>query len=264
VDCIARIDQINHKWEVPIQLTNEISARLSLWTSETLKAAEQPATNHDHINTLQLQTSVGWGHFHKGFITTDLQNLVNTQTDKPQNAFEQMQWSCDMIQCMWDSEAEHWKCHNRDKHITTSAETNFKKQEKLLLQAQELLQTKHLLPPCYKKMFLSYTKLTKKRTNNLETWVNTTKQMVHYLLNVNNQADDDPINNTQSDSSNTDTDHAAPQGLPTLPGSEASQVPPNITKVDLINRFIIIIIINTIVQQHLLQIRTIAGIPQST
>jgi hypothetical protein len=79
------------------------------------------------------------------------------------------------------------------------------------------------------KMFLSYTKLTKKCTNNLETWVNTTKQTVHYLLNVNNQADNDPINDTQSDSSNTDTDHPAPQGLPTLPGSEASQVSPNIT-----------------------------------
>jgi hypothetical protein len=103
------------------------------------------------------------------------------------------------------------------------------KQEKLLLQAQELLQTKHLLPPCYRKVFLSYTKLTKKRTNNLETWVNTTKQTVHYLLNVNNQADNDPINNTQSGASSTDTDHPAPQGLPTLHGSEASQVPPNIT-----------------------------------
>jgi hypothetical protein len=200
-----------------------------LWTSETLQAADRPATNHDHINALQLQTRVGWGCFLKGFITTDLQKVVNTQTDKPQNAFEQMQWSCDMIQCLWDSEAEHWKCQNGGKRRTTSAETNSKKQEKLLLQAQELLQTKHLLPPHYKKMFLSYTKLAKKRTNNLKTWVNTTKQAVHYLLNVNNQADYDPINNTQSDASNTDTNHPAPQGLPTPPSSEASQVSLNIT-----------------------------------
>jgi hypothetical protein len=79
-------------------------------------------------------------------------------------------------------------------------------------------------------MFPSYAKLNNKRTNNLETWVNTTKQTVHYLLNVNNQADDDP-NNEELDSSsnNTDTTHPAQQGLPTLPGSEASQVPPNIT-----------------------------------
>jgi hypothetical protein len=50
------------------------------------------------------------------------------------------------------------------------------------------------------------------------------------LLNVNNQADDDPNNDTQLDSSNnTDTTHPAQQGLPTPPGSEASQVQPNIT-----------------------------------
>jgi hypothetical protein len=108
-------------------------------------------------------------------------------------------------------------------------ETNAKKQEKLLLQAQELLKAKHLLPPCYNKMFLSYTKLAKKRTNNLETWVNTTKQTVHYLLNVNNQADNNPTNNAQSDTSNTDNDHPTPEGLPTPLSSEASQVPPNIT-----------------------------------
>jgi hypothetical protein len=80
------------------------------------------------------------------------------------------------------------------------------------------------------KMFPSYAKLIKKRTRKLETWVNTTKQTVHYLLNVNNQADDDPNNDTQSDSSNnTDTTHPTQQGLPTPTGSEASQVPPNIT-----------------------------------
>jgi hypothetical protein len=80
-----------------------------------------------------------------------------------------------------------------------------KKWEKLLMQAHELPQTKHLLPPRYKK-----TKLAKKRTRNLETWVNTTKQTVHYLLNVNNQADDDPTNDTPSDScNNTNTTHPA-------------------------------------------------------
>jgi hypothetical protein len=79
-------------------------------------------------------------------------------------------------------------------------------------------------------MFPSYAKLNKKQTRNVETWVNTTKQTVHYLLNVNNQADDDPNNDTQSDASiNTDTTHPAQQGLPTLTGSEASQIPPNIT-----------------------------------
>jgi hypothetical protein len=134
-----------------------------------------------------------------------------------------------MIQCVWESEAEHWKCRSGDKHRTTLEETNARKREKLLLQAQELLKAKHLLPPRYNKMFLSYTELAKKRTNNLETWVNTTEQTIHYLLNINNHADDYPTNNTQSDTSNTDNDHPAPQGLPTLPSSEASQVPLNIT-----------------------------------
>jgi hypothetical protein len=131
---------------------------------------------------------------------------------------------------VWDSETEHWQCRNGDKHGTTPEETNHKKREKLLMQAQELLQTKHLLPPRYKKMFPYYAKLHKKRTRNIETWVNTTKQTVHYLLNVNNQADDDPNNDTQSDASDdTDTTHTTQQGLPTPTGSEASQVPPNIT-----------------------------------
>jgi hypothetical protein len=113
-DCIAQIDQINHKWEVPMELTKEISVQLSSWTSETLQAADQLATNHDHINSLESQTRVGWGRFLKGFITTDLQKVVNNQINKPQNAFEQMQRSCDLIQCLWDSEAEHWKCCNGD------------------------------------------------------------------------------------------------------------------------------------------------------
>jgi hypothetical protein len=41
----------------------------------------------------------------------------------------------------------------------------------------------------------AYSRLTKKHTQNLETWVNTTQQTVHYLLN----ADDNPNNNTQLD-----------------------------------------------------------------
>jgi hypothetical protein len=73
-------------------------------------------------------------------------------------------------------------------------------------------------------------KLQSKRTRNLETWVNTTQQTVHYLLNVNNQADDDPANEVYPATSiQIDIPHPAPQGLPTPPGSEASQVPPNTT-----------------------------------
>jgi hypothetical protein len=117
-----------------------------------------------------VQAKVGWGRFLKGFIATDLQSMVNTQKETPQNTFEQMQWTCETIQWMWDLEAEHWKCCNGDKHGTTPVETDQKKQEKLLMQAQELLQTKHQLPPRYKKMFPSYAKLNKNQTRNLETW----------------------------------------------------------------------------------------------
>jgi hypothetical protein len=231
-DCIARIDQINHKWKVPTPIAQHILSQLALSTSGTPVPGDQAATNPDYANALRMQAKVGWGCFLKGFIATDLQRVVNTQKESqpPQNAFEQMRWTCETIQCMWDSEAEHWRCHNGDKHGTTPAETDQKKREKLLAQAQELIQTKHQLPPRYKKMFPSYAKLIKKRTRNLETWVNTTKQTVHYLLNVNNQADDDPNNDTQSESShNTDTTRPTQQGLPTPPDCKASQVPPNIT-----------------------------------
>jgi hypothetical protein len=78
-------------------------------------------------------------------------------------------------------------------------------------------------------MFPAYSKLIKKRTQNLETWVNTTQQTVHYLLNVNNQADNDPNNTTQPDLPNQTGAQPLVNGLPTPPGSEASQVPPNIT-----------------------------------
>jgi hypothetical protein len=75
-------------------------------------------------------------------------------------------------------------------------------------------------------MVPAYSKLIKKRTQNLETWVNTTQQTVRYLLNVNNQADDDHI---QLELPNQTGTHLPANGLPTPPGSEASQVPPNIT-----------------------------------
>jgi hypothetical protein len=186
-------------------MAQQILSQLTSWTSDTPVAVEPAAINPLHTNALRAQTKVGWGCFLKGFIASDLQSAVNAQTDTPQNAFKQIRWSCELIQCVWDSEAEHWKSRNGDKHSTTPAETDQKKREKLLTQAQELLQTKHLLLSRYKKMFQSYAKLNNKRTNNLETWVNTTKQTVHYLLNVNNQADDDP-NNEQSDLSSNDTD----------------------------------------------------------
>jgi hypothetical protein len=133
-----------------------------------------------------------------------------------------------MIQCVWDSEHEHWKLRNGDKHGHTTQETDTIKREQLLATARELLQTRQDLPPRYRKMLPAYSKLTKKRTKNLETWVNTTQQTVHYLLNVRNQADDDPNDDTQPHATAPATTPPT-NGLPTPSGSEASQVPPNTT-----------------------------------
>jgi hypothetical protein len=77
-------------------------------------------------------------------------------------------------------------------------------------------------------MLPAYSKLTKKRTKNLKTWVNTTQQTVHYLLNVRKQADDDPNNDTQPNAIALGTTPPT-NGLPTPSGSEASQVSPNTT-----------------------------------
>jgi hypothetical protein len=187
----------------------------------------QIATNPTHTKAVESQTSIGWGCFFKGFCATELQNVVNTHPEALLNRFKQLQWTTEMIQCVWDSEAEHWKTRNGDKHSHTPAETNSNKRKHLLAIARDLIQTKHQLPPRYKKMFPAYSKLIKKCTQNLETWVNTTQQTVHYLLNVNNQADND--NTTQPEVLNQTGTHLPVNGLPTPPGSEASQVPLNIT-----------------------------------
>jgi hypothetical protein len=155
--------------------------------------------------------------------------VVNTHREAPLNKFEQLQWTSEVIQCIWDFEAEHWRTRNGDKHGHMPMETDSKKHDQLLAIARDLIETQHQLPPRYKKMFPAYSKLIKKRMQNLETWVNTMQQTVHYLLNMNNQADDDPNNITQPDSPNQTGTHLPANGLPTPPGSEASQVPPNIT-----------------------------------
>jgi hypothetical protein len=97
-----------------------------------------------------------------------------------------------MIQCVWDSELEHWRLRNSDKHSHTIAETDANKRKQLLATTKELLQAQDKLPSRYRKLFPAYSKLTKKQTKNLETWINMTQQTVHYLLNVRNQVDDDP------------------------------------------------------------------------
>jgi hypothetical protein len=129
------------------------------------------------------------------------------------NKFE---YTCKIIQCIWGSESKHWKLQNRDKYGHTSKATEDNKRARLLTAAAVLLQNQHKLPPKYKKLFPNLLKLQPKHTWNLETWVNTTQQTVYYLLNVNNQADDDPADDTHLEASiPTDTPHPAPQGLST-------------------------------------------------
>jgi hypothetical protein len=147
-------------------------------------ATEQIATSPDYTEAIKSQTHRGWGQFFKGFSTTGLQKwTTHTQHNRPLNTFKQLTWTSEVIQCVWDSESEHWKQQNGDKHGLTTAETDARKREQLLAAARELVETQHKLPPRYRTIFPAYSKLTKKRTKNLETWVNTT----HYLLKVKNK-----------------------------------------------------------------------------
>jgi hypothetical protein len=98
--CIAQIDQINRKWAVPTQITRQILSQLTSWASDTPVTVEPVAINPVHTNALQAQTKVVWGCFLKGFIASDLQSAVNAQIDIHQNAFEQIRWSCKLIQCV--------------------------------------------------------------------------------------------------------------------------------------------------------------------
>jgi hypothetical protein len=119
----------------------------------------QIATNVAHIKAVESQTSLGWGRFFKGFCATELQNVVNTQCEAPLNRFRQLQWTSEVIQSVWDFEAEHWKTRNGNKHGHTPAETNSNKREHVLAVAKDLIQTQYQLPPRYKKMFPAYAKL---------------------------------------------------------------------------------------------------------
>jgi hypothetical protein len=197
---LAQIDLINLRWKVPDPVQTGIQVHLTAWvTEDTEPLAELIATNLDYTAALQAQTQIGSGHFFKGFCTSEIQKIINTQRDGPLNAFKQLRWTSNIVQCVLVLELEHWKLRNSDKHGHTIQETDTIKREQLLATTCELLQTQHNLPPRYRKMLPAYSKLTKKHTKNLKTWINTTQQTIHYLLNVRNQADDDPNDDTRPD-----------------------------------------------------------------
>jgi hypothetical protein len=135
-DCLAQINLINLRWNVPEPISTSIQAQLTTWTNRDPEPpAEQIATNLHHTPAIQAQTQVRWGHFFKGFCTSEIQTVINTQCNGPLNAFEQL---CKIIQCMWDSELEYCKLLNGNKHSHTIAETDAIKHEQLLATTSKL------------------------------------------------------------------------------------------------------------------------------
>jgi hypothetical protein len=147
-ECLTRIGQINIKWQIPTHLAVNISLQLGAWVSnEQSPPITEAATNQTHLAALQSQACIGWGQFFKGFCATDFQQVINEQTSDLKNAFKQIQWTCEIVQCVWDSEVEHWKLQNGDKHSHTPQETDNKKRAQLLTAALVLLQNHKL--PCH-------------------------------------------------------------------------------------------------------------------
>jgi hypothetical protein len=93
--------------------------------------------------------------------------------------FEQIQYTCEIIQCVWDSESKHWKLWNSSKHGHTLKETEDKKQAQLSTKAAVLLQYQHELPPRYKKLFPSLLKLQAKQTWNLQMKQSQSPHLAH-------------------------------------------------------------------------------------
>jgi hypothetical protein len=153
--------------------------------------SSQPPTSHI-VNTeiqtaLKEQSMIGWGNFFKGFVSTKIQHLINEQREGPLNQFK------NVIAITWESQHKHWTHRNRDKHGHTNEEERKIKRDNLLKQAHELFLLKSQVEPKYcHKIYPTWKRIKTKCTSNLKVWISTTRQTVHYLLDVNKQADDDP------------------------------------------------------------------------
>jgi hypothetical protein len=101
--------------------------------------------------------------------------------------FEKIWWSCGVIKVTWESKRDHWTLCNKDKHGHTrrqrrrrkdqTRETSPKTHEKLFLLKKQQYRSKNLS--------IVETYQNKKCTANLEEWIQTTtKQTIHYLLNI--------------------------------------------------------------------------------
>jgi hypothetical protein len=191
--CIEAITEINNKWKVNTILTREIRKSLYNWTkSPSIRPSFDSIDNTQLRQILETQSSIGWGNFLKGLISIRFEEEINIQRNKQLNHFEEIRWTCEIIRCIWDHEESHWKTRNGDKHGHNPVESSAIVRERLLSEATELYNLRSEVPQQYRKMFPSWNQLVKRRNGNLESWVNTTRKSIQYLLDVNSQPDDDP------------------------------------------------------------------------
>jgi hypothetical protein len=192
--------EICNVWKVCNDLKQALETNLLFWIAHP---SSQPPTAH--INNTELRTAmkeqsnIGWGLFFKGFISRKIQLLINEHRAGPLNQFEKIRWTYEVISNNWASKQDHWNHRNKDKHGHTQEEEAQIKRDKLLDKAHALFILKTQIELKYRpEIFPNWKRIKKKRTNNLEVWIDTTRQTLHYLLNVNKQADNDPTrtNNT--------------------------------------------------------------------
>jgi len=117
---------------------------------------------------LEAQSKIGWDKFFKGFIAQPLQHLINTQRNNQLNAFEKIRWTTEIITTIWEHQLQHWKQRNSDDHGTTIQESEEIKHQRLLKEAKELYNQKHLIPPADRAMFPSWKRTRLKTNANLE------------------------------------------------------------------------------------------------
>jgi hypothetical protein len=95
-------------------------------------------------------SKIGCGNFFKGWISTKIQHLINEKREGPLNQFENIRWTCEVINIVWESEQDHWSHRNKDKHGHTQEEEAKIKRDKLLEQAHKLFLLREQIEPRYR------------------------------------------------------------------------------------------------------------------
>jgi hypothetical protein len=106
--------------------------------------------NQELQDALKDQARIGWNNFFKGLIAKKFQTIANRTREGPLNAFEQIRWTCKIIQPIWAAEHEHWTHRNKDRHGHTPEEEVEKNGKKLLQRAQELFLLQEQIVPTYR------------------------------------------------------------------------------------------------------------------